>query len=145
MYERILVPTDGSECADAAATEAVELAKQFGASLHAVYVVDAAALPSTIDAGYVSEALEDAGEEALERIGERANAAGVAAFESDVVYGTPHRAIVQYAEDAGVGLVVMGTHGRSGIERYLLGSVTEKVVRTADVPVLTVRPEADEE
>jgi nucleotide-binding universal stress UspA family protein len=141
MYDRILVPTDGSECADAAATEAVDLAATFEAALHVVYVVDVAALPSTIDVGYVSEALEDAGEEAIERVRDRAAAAGVEDVETEVVYGTPHRSILQYADEADVDLIVMGTHGRSGLERYLLGSVTEKVVRTADAPVLTVRPE----
>lgn len=145
MYDRILIPTDGSECADAAATEAIELAATFDATLHVVYVVDAAALPSTIDAGYVSEALEDAGEEAIERVRERAAAAGVEDVASEVVYGAPHRSIVQYADEADVDLIVMGTHGRSGIERYLLGSVTEKVVRTAGVPVLTIQPEDREE
>ena len=59
--------------------------------------------------------------------------------------GAPYRAVVDYADAEDVALVVMGTHGRTGLQRYLLGSVTEKVVRTAGVPVLTVRaPEAGE-
>jgi nucleotide-binding universal stress UspA family protein len=56
-----------------------------------------------------------------------------------MVHGTPHTAILDYAEEHGVDLVVMGTHGRRGFDRFLLGSVTEKVVRTASVPVMTVR------
>ena len=55
--------------------------------------------------------------------------------------GAPHTAILEYAGEAGVDAIVMGTHGRSGLDCYLLGSVTERVVRTADAPVLTVRME----
>ena len=55
--------------------------------------------------------------------------------------GVPHDTILEYAEEADVDVVVMGTHGRSGLDRYLLGSVTERVVRSAEVPVLTVRME----
>jgi nucleotide-binding universal stress UspA family protein len=53
--------------------------------------------------------------------------------------GDPYEEIIDYAETEGVDMIVMGTHGRSGLDRFLLGSVTEKVVRTADAPVLTVR------
>jgi nucleotide-binding universal stress UspA family protein len=58
--------------------------------------------------------------------------------------GPPHRAILDYADENAIDLIVMGTHGRTGIERYLLGSVAEKVVRTSDVPVLTARFSDDE-
>jgi len=61
--------------------------------------------------------------------------------ETAVLRGTPYESILDYADDNAVDLIVMGTHGRTGVDRYLLGSVTEKVVRTADVPVLTVRME----
>ncbi|AAV47178.1 universal stress protein [Haloarcula marismortui ATCC 43049] len=57
--------------------------------------------------------------------------------------GDPYEEIIDYAETAGVDMIVMGTHGRSGLDRFLLGSVTEKVVRTADAPVLTVRLSGD--
>jgi nucleotide-binding universal stress UspA family protein len=139
MYEHVLVPTDGSDPAMAAAEEAIGIADRFGARIHAVYVVDTAALPATVDVGYVSETLEAAGEEATAAVVERAREAGVDVADPAVVYGSPHSAVLDYVADHGIDLVVMGTHGRSGIERYLLGSVTEKVVRTADVPVLTVR------
>lgn len=59
--------------------------------------------------------------------------------ETDVRRGNPHREILDYADEHAVDLVVMGTHGRTGLDRYLLGSVTEKVVRLSNVPVLTVR------
>jgi len=57
--------------------------------------------------------------------------------------GAPYERILDYADQEGADMVVMGTHGRTGVDRYLLGSVTEKVVRTADIPVLTVRAEED--
>jgi len=64
---------------------------------------------------------------------------------SEQRHGEPHRVIVEYANEEDCDLVVMGTHGRTGLQRYLLGSVTEKVVRTCDVPVLTVRHEGEVE
>jgi len=144
MYERILLPTDGSEGSAAAADHAIDLATRYGASLHVVYVVDTELVP---DSGtfnlYV--ALEGAGETAVEDIAVRARDAGVESVESSIEQGRPHRAILEYADEHAVDLVVMGTHGRTGIERYLLGSVAEKVVRTCPVPVLTVRtPESSE-
>lgn len=72
--------------------------------------------------------------------------ASVGTVETAVEYGHPATEIRSYVESTGVDLVVVGTHGRSGIERYLLGSVAEKLVRTAPVPVMTVRiPAADGE
>jgi nucleotide-binding universal stress UspA family protein len=65
-------------------------------------------------------------------------------IETVLRQGAPHTTILEYADEADVDLIVMGTHGRSGIHRYLLGSVTERVVRTADAPVLTVRMEREE-
>jgi nucleotide-binding universal stress UspA family protein len=145
MYERILVPTDGSAGASAALEEAIGLAEQFGATVHSLYVVDITAIQPGTGAGSVDvvESFERMGEETTERAVERAREAGVDATGS-VVSGKPHRAIIDYAEENDVDLVVMGTHGRTGIERYLLGSVTEKTVRAADVPVLTVRAAEDD-
>lgn len=139
MYEEILVPTDGSPASSAAIEHAVDIADRYGARLHALYVVDGAAY-STMEAGaeVVVEALESEGEEAVNRVAEAAAAAGVDSVTA-VTTGTAYRTIREYADDEGIDLIVMGTHGRRGLDRYLLGSVTERVVRTADVPVLTVR------
>ncbi|QLH76004.1 universal stress protein [Halosimplex rubrum] len=141
MYEDILVPTDGSAGASAALEEAIELADQFDATIHSLYVVDLASLGTEAGAVDMVESFEQTGEEATEAAATRARDAGVTA-EASVATGSPHREILEYVDDHGVDLVVMGTHGRTGLERYLLGSVTEKIVRAADVPVLTVR--ADE-
>ncbi|MEF8852499.1 MAG: universal stress protein [Haloarculaceae archaeon] len=142
MYGTILVPTDGSAGADAALDEAVELASAFDATVHSLYVADtSAAQPET---GYVDivESFERIGEETTTEAVDRVEAAGVEAVGA-VRTGSPHQSILDYAEEVDADLIVMGTHGRTGLERYLLGSVTEKVVRTVDVPVLTVRT-ADE-
>jgi nucleotide-binding universal stress UspA family protein len=144
MYSEILVPTDGSPAADAAIDHAIDLARQYDARLHTLYVVDGAAY-STLEAGaeIVVEALESEGKEATERIAEAAADAGVECTTT-VTTGTAYRAIRDYVDEHAIDMIVMGTHGRKGLDRYLLGSVTERVVRTAAVPVLTVRQPADE-
>jgi len=139
MYDRVLVPTDGSTASEGAITHAVDLAKQYGATLHAVYVVDAGAYSSLeVAADAVADELRAEGQEAVAGIADRAEAAGVD-VETAVETGIVHRTIVDYVDREDVDLVVMGTHGRTGVGRFLLGSVAEKVVRTADAPVLTVR------
>ena len=144
MYDEILVPTDGSDTSRRAIEHAVDLASKYGARVHALYVVDQSVY-GTLEAGaeVVVEALEEEGELAVTAVEDAAEAAGVSVV-TEVVTGDAHDAILEYTADNDVDLVVMGTHGRTGIDRYLLGSVTERVVRTSDVPVLTVRMEADE-
>ena len=141
MYDQILVPTDGSDGASAALDEAVDLAAAFDSTVHSLYVVDAAAVGSEAGTVDLVESFERIGEDAVDAAATRARDAGIDATGT-VATGSPHRAILDYAADNGIDLVVMGTHGRTGLERYLLGSITEKVVRTAERPVLTVR--ADE-
>jgi len=143
MYHEILVPTDGSPAAAAAVEHAVTLADRFDATLHALYVVDATAY-SAIEAGtdIVAEALETEGEDAVDRIAEAADDAELPVVES-VVSGTAYRSILEYADDNDIDMIVMGTHGRRGLNHYLLGSVTERVVRSANQPVLTVREDED--
>jgi len=142
VYDQILVPTDGSEGAERAVDHAIELASAYGATVHALYVVDTAALvdldEAAVDSDLLTESLSDRGREAVDRIAKRAADAGVDA-ETAVERGRPVGAILDYATDHGVDVIVMGTRGRSGLDRLLLGSVTEKVVRKSRVPVLTVR------
>ena len=144
MYEHILVPTDGSAASEGAVEHAVDLAKQYDATIHALYVVDSGSYTS-LEAGsdIVLEALKDEGKTAVGHVVDAAEEAGVD-VESRVQTGTAHRAILDYAEAEGCDLIVMGTHGRTGLNRYLLGSVTERVVRSSDVPVLTVRAAEEE-
>jgi nucleotide-binding universal stress UspA family protein len=162
MYDTILYPTDGSEGAAAALTHAQDHAEQYSAALHVLFVADTAyeragvvgtergsETTDMVGAEHDTERTEMVGGDdpirALESNGE-AIVTDVAERMSDEVSvttavrkGNPYETILGYAETIDADLLVMGTHGRTGLDRYLLGSVTEKVVRTADVPVLTVR------
>jgi nucleotide-binding universal stress UspA family protein len=144
MYSQILVPTDGSPASDAAIEHAIDLARQYDATLHTLYVVDGAAY-STLEAGadVVVDALEAEGEEATRRVADAAEKEGIDC-ETTIATGTAYRSIRDYVDEHDIDMIVMGTHGRKGLARYLLGSVTERVVRTSDVPVLTVRHTTDE-
>ncbi|MFC6905501.1 universal stress protein [Halalkalicoccus tibetensis] len=137
MYDDLLFPTDGSENAAVALEHAVSLADRYGATIHVLYVVNT----NYSDIGATGETtigtLRERGEETLREAEDRASAAGVDAV-ARIEEGDPYRTILEYAGE-NADLIVMGTRGRSGLDRYLLGSVTEKVVRTADVPVFTVR------
>jgi nucleotide-binding universal stress UspA family protein len=139
MYSEILVPTDGSKAAERAIEHALDIAKTYGARIHALYVVDTS-IYTSLDAGadVVIDALEREGEVATRHVREAAEEAGVE-IDAEVVTGTAYRSIRDYIEDHDIDLVIMGTHGRTGLSHYLLGSVTERVVRTSPVPVLTVR------
>lgn len=136
MYERVLHPTDGSDAADAAAADAMELADRYDAPLHVLYVVDVTVGQATdAYAGQVVDELESIGREHVESVAERARQAGVD-VTTEIAEGTPVTTIVESAAPGDV--IAMGTHGRSGLDRYLVGSTTEKVIRSVDVPVLTV-------
>jgi nucleotide-binding universal stress UspA family protein len=143
MYERVLVATDGGELAETAARHAMALAGVHGATVHAAFVVDTDTGWLTVSKSEVRDSLrqvgQDAGREALEAVERLATEAGVPVV-TELLEGTPEEELVAYAEAADVDLVVMGTHGREGVRRRLLGSVTERVVRDAPVPVLTVKP-----
>ena len=144
MYDRILLPTDGSRGNSRAVEQAIGLAAQSDARLHVLFVVeDLPYAPEMMD-GQVEARLREIGEEAISDIRQRAADAGVS-VETALEDGTPHQSILEYADEERMDLIVMGTHGRSGLDRYLLGSVTERVVRGADTPVLTVRVDGDEE
>lgn len=136
--DAVLIPTDDSDPARAAADHAVEVAASTGAALHVVHVVETSALGSAASAGAVLDSLEAAGERAIETVIDRAEAADVSTVEAAVLSGSPYRAIVEYADDHEVDCIVLGTHGRTGLDRYLIGSVAERVVRLAGVPVIVV-------
>jgi nucleotide-binding universal stress UspA family protein len=141
MYDTILLPTDGSAGTEDAVDQAFALAESYDATIHALYVIDLKevnAIEHTFDTTMYTEKFRAEGESILEELSQRGADAGV-----DVVTvireGIPHEVILEYSDEEAVDLVVMGTHGRTGLGRYLLGSVTEKVVRLSDVPVLTTR------
>jgi nucleotide-binding universal stress UspA family protein len=139
VYSNILLPTDGSPGQGPVVERVIDLAETYGATVHALYVLDTDGLSGEIStAGLVAE-LEETGRDAVDEVLSAVRAADVATAEGAVRRGAPHREIVDYAEEHDVDLVVMGTHGRTGLPHLLLGSVAEKVVRTAACPVLTVR------
>jgi len=147
MYDRILVPTDGSAGTERAVSHAARLAAAHGAELHAVYVVNSATftgLPMETSWEGVGDVLRDEGETALSRVEDIGAEHGVA-VTTHVLEGSPSRRIVEFAEGNDCDLVVMGTHGRGGIDRLLLGSVAEGVVRACSVPVLTVQVGGEDE
>ena len=143
MFKKILVGTDFSEPSDAARRTAVELARRLGAELEIVHVEEPlpayafseGALP---DLPRLQEEVRNWAERELEQQAKEARAAGVPVTTA-VLLGTPANAIVEKARADGADLIVAGTHGRTGLERVLLGSVAERIVRNAPCPVLTVR------
>ena len=104
---------------------------------HALFSADSGRFTGGAEPSAILTGLQEQGRTALETVRERARAAGISVTGTDA-NGPPVRVILEYVEDNEIDLVVMGTHGRSGIERQLLGSVTENVVRHADVPVCCV-------
>jgi nucleotide-binding universal stress UspA family protein len=144
MYQTILHATDGSPYSAAAAENAVELAAQYDATLHVVSVVETDVAFSEAISEQILDDLEKRGQQAVDAVAERAGERGVSDVHTAVVRGTPHRAILDYAADHDADLVVVGTHGRTGLNRLLLGSVAERVLRTAERPVLVVRGEPEE-
>ena len=134
MFARILVPTDFSAPSDAALTYGRELAARFDAELHLMHVAENPFLRAV---AMDRRALHDAAVRRLEeRLTEAERQRGSVAIveQSD----EPAHEILQYAESADVDLIVMGTHGRTGLTRAVVGSVAEAVVRAASCPVLTV-------
>lgn len=136
MYQDILLPTDGSEASKSALRHAEEIADRFDSKIHVLFVVNASTLPDQMATGVKMEQMIATGKEVTESIAEEIEASEV---ETAVETGMPHRAIKDYVEDQDIDLVTMGSHGRSGLDRMLLGSVTEKVLRTVEVPVLTAK------
>lgn len=141
-YDEVLIPTDGSEGATAAVDHGLAIARQFDATAHVLSVVPVGRYAAGYDAGPgipdVVEALTESSRRAVEAVAERAEQMGVE-YRTHVAEGTPYSSIRNYVDDLDVDIVTMGTHGRRGIRRYLLGSVTERTVRTSDVPVVAVR------
>jgi nucleotide-binding universal stress UspA family protein len=141
-YGDVLIPTDGSDAANAAVEHGLVIADRYDGTVHALSVVDLNSLAGSYDVGpgisTVIDAWSDDCERAVATVADAAEERGIDVV-TEVVQGTPYRAITDYVDAAGIDLVTMGTHGRTGIERYLVGSVTERVVRTSDVPVLTTR------
>lgn len=143
---RILLPVDFSDCSAQASAYACSLAAKFNAELHLVHVLQdlvamvpepGLAFPPPGD--YLQE-LEASATEALAKLPDPSLPAPASVVRV-TLQGPPFLEIIRYAKDQDVDLIVIGTHGRSGLAHVLLGSVAERVVRKAPCPVLTVRPD----
>jgi nucleotide-binding universal stress UspA family protein len=140
-FESVLVPIDGSGPADRALELGVDVATAYGAAIDLLSVVDVASLGIDVHSEVQTDVLAERAESVVDDARDYADANGASAVQTTVEFGTAvHRAISAYIDEHDVDLVVLGTHGRSGLDRLLLGSVTERVVRTATVPVLTAPP-----
>jgi nucleotide-binding universal stress UspA family protein len=145
QLKHILVATDFSEPSGVALDYGRELCRAFGATLHVVHAVDllAARLPMTQGHGYdvdrLQKEVEEAGREALGRLVTDEDRAKLRARSAVVAALGPSDALLDYATEQMIDLIVIGTHGRTALSRLMMGSVAEKVVRQSPCPVLTVR------
>ena len=145
QIQSILLPTDFSECGNYALPYAASLARKFGAALICVHVIE----PMVPSVGYsgmteplpmadISDQLEDSAERELPKIAERDECAGLE-VEELIVHGEAAAEIVRVAKERNVDLIVVSSHGRTGLGRILFGSTAEAVVRHASCPVLVVK------
>jgi len=140
LYDNILLPTDGSPGMATIVDHAEQMAEVHDATLHALHVTNTASLadlPMESSWEGVNQTLREQGEQAVAEVENSVD--GAIDVESAVLDGSPSTEIVSYAEDHECDCIVMGTHGRSGVDRLLLGSVAERVVRSSPVPVTTIR------
>ncbi|WP_050032105.1 universal stress protein [Halorubrum halophilum] len=142
MYESILVPTDGSESVAEAISEAIGVADLCDATVHAINVVDTAeiSVAHDVELAEIEQGLEGAGSEAVNRVADRASERGVD-VRTAIRRGSPAQQILDYADENSIDLIIMGTRGHSGMDRILLGSVAETVVRNANRPVMVTHSE----
>lgn len=148
MYKRILVPVDGSATSNRGLSEAIQLAKLVGARLRLIHVVDELSLATAMEsaaanAGQWLDLLREGGEQLLDQALGTARTAGIEADTCmlDSLSGAVPSFILDEARRWQADLIVLGTHGRRGPKRWLLGSTAETVVRQATIPVLLVRSE----
>jgi nucleotide-binding universal stress UspA family protein len=144
MFKKILVPTDGSAQAAAAAKIAAQLAKSQGAQVIGVYVIDPFPYIGVGDASavglqaYLSEAKAAAGQ-ALELLSKACAEEGVPFAGDTIERNVVHEGVLETASAEGCDLIVMGSHGRQGLKALILGSVAQKVLANAELPVLIVK------
>jgi nucleotide-binding universal stress UspA family protein len=137
-YTDILLPTRGGDGSELAVDHAVRIAARFDVTLHVIYVVDVRSQAAKHDTHELGELVDELQMAVTDAVIDRADGAGIDTRVA-IQQGTPHSAIQRYAADHEIDLIVMGTHGRGLVEQFLLGSITERTIRTADVPVVTVR------
>lgn len=141
LYRNIVIATDGSRNTRRAISYGIELAKLSGATVYALYVVNTKSTISenwTIGKETIYNIMKCDGQKAVSEVKKIGEASGVEVREV-VLDGCPSSEIIKFAENNNADLIVMGTLGETGLEKFLIGSVAEKVVRGSKVPVLVVR------
>jgi nucleotide-binding universal stress UspA family protein len=139
LFERILVATDGSQKNQPAVRKGLEIARECGSPIYAIYVIDDTPLTSAqaeVSMADVYMQLKDEGERAVEQV---KRTAGGVTVETRILSGRPARVITEFALKNDVDLIVVGSQGKTGLERLLLGSVAENIIRMADCMVLVVK------
>ena len=136
--KQILVPVDFSECTEKALSYAVPFARQFGATLTLLHVMEPPYLPAS-EMGVVVE-VESTEDAQKEMAALQARLAGIVRCQTMTRKGSAEHEIIDAAKELSSDLIILGTHGRTGVERLLMGSTVEKVVRRAGCPILIVRP-----
>jgi nucleotide-binding universal stress UspA family protein len=146
-FQKILIATDGSKCSQNAVLQGMEFAKLIGAKVYVLYVLDENAyIPPTLETpiylgskwDVMEETLRQEGANAIQYANNVAQSEGID-FEGVVIEGNPANTILEFAEQKKVNIIIMGTFGKGGLERFLLGSVTDKVVRHSKSSVLVVK------
>lgn len=155
MYKEILVPLDGSELSASSIPTARQLAEALGARIHLLqittqteeFAVMRGAEFGTMGSDYSQQVLDevltaqrDRIERYLSEVGDDLTSVGLNVTKA-VEDGQPAEKIVDYAEASGIDLIIMSTHGRGGVRRFLVGSITDKVIRSTHLPVLVIHPE----
>ncbi len=144
MFRKILLPTDASEGSAKAVEAALDVAEKYEADIHVLYVIDDQL--EVWDETYAESVVDHVREEGRDegkRIKEKARERGINVETEIVRNQKAYDAILSYASDNEMDLIVMGTHGRTGLDRMMLGSTTERVLRASDIPVMTVKLQQD--
>jgi nucleotide-binding universal stress UspA family protein len=136
-YDRVVIPTDGSDPAGRAADQGLAIAERYGADVRVVYVVDTATHGLAQTPRSIVGLLKDGGRRAVQAVADAARERNLSASTA-ILRGRPEDAVLQYADGADTDLIAMGTSGRAGVDEHGLGSTTARVVRRSPVPVLGV-------
>lgn len=144
MYDDILIATDGRDGMEEVIDEALTLANLCDATVHGLYVIGDRGNQGVTGAKWLTfgDSTDTSGEQAVADIEDRARQSGVE-VRTAIGQGAPDERVREYVADEGIDLVVIGTRGRSGVDRLLSGSITEDVIRDTDIPVLVLRYGAD--
>jgi universal stress protein A len=143
QINNVLFPTDFSDLSVAALPLAMDLAAKYGAKLHCLYVVEEPQIYSSLEMGSVaiptSGELKESAQARMEKFSQELLADSPHGYSSKVVIGRAATEVVNYAKEVGADMIIMATHGYSGVKHVMLGSTTEDVLRHASCPVLSVR------